>query len=431
MSLLKYYAIVVLHIFSLAISLDHGVADSGGSAAMDPSSLRYFYTDNSMQHSVAFKFLPQFEQRELQEEILHVLGLDHRPKPKKYSTDESASNFLMNLYSSYNDGHTDLNVSNQSLLELSESDVIISFHNQIKTQRNNQHLRHNRDRRFWFNITNVPQNSEIIDAELRIYRDPIRSRFNSSYSFQLTLFQLFDRGQIIKNYVDSIKIDGHAGGWLRFNVTQPLLDWLRFPGQNLGLYLQIRTSSIPKDLSPKSIGLFNSRGFKKYQPFMTAYIKSKTNDLQTPSPNRAEMFENKQRARRAVLNRKRSELSYYDPDDRNPFLNTNDRYISKSCQKRTLFVSFRDLNWQDWIIAPEGYSAFFCHGDCSFPMNTHMNATNHAVVQHLYHIMYRHVPKPCCAPSQLSSIMVLYFDDNSNVVLKKFKNMVVQSCGCH
>ena len=261
MSLLKYYAIVVLHIFSLAISLDHGVADSGGSAAMDPSSLRYFYTDNSMQHSVAFKFLPQFEQQELQEEILHVLGLDHRPKPKKYSTDESASNFLMNLYSSYNDGHTDLNVSNQSLLELSESDVIISFHNQIKTQRNNQHLRHNRDRRFWFNITNVPQNSEIIDAELRIYRDPIRSRFNSSYSFQLTLFQLFDRGQIIKNYVDSIKIDGHVGGWLRFNVTQPLLDWLRFPGQNLGLYLQIRTSSIRKSTKFPSI----PNRFKSFQ----------------------------------------------------------------------------------------------------------------------------------------------------------------------
>ncbi|OTF83229.1 bone morphogenetic protein 7-like protein [Euroglyphus maynei] len=283
-----------------------------------------------MQQSVAFKVLPQYEQQELQEEILHVLGLDHRPKPKKYGTDESASNFLMNLYTSFNDDghpnivrHTDL-ISNQSLLEMTESDVIISFNNQIKTQRHNQHLRHNRDRRFWFNITNVAQNSEIIDAELRIYRDPIRSRFNSSYSFQLTLFQLFDRGQIIKNYVDSIKIDGHVAGWLRFNVTQPLLDWLRFPGQNLGLYLQIRTSSIPKDLGPKSIGLFNSRGFKQYQPFMTAYIKSNTNDLQTPSPNRAEMFENKQRARRAVMNRKRSESSYYDPDDRNPFLSEYD-----------------------------------------------------------------------------------------------------------
>lgn len=240
---------LLLYFFSIIIDYI-GSSDIVTGSAMDPSSLRYFYTDNSMQQSVAFKVLPQYEQQELQEEILHVLGLDHRPKPKKYGTDESASNFLMNLYTSFNDDghpniarHTDL-ISNQSLLEMTESDVIISFNNQIKTQRHNQHLRHNRDRRFWFNITNVAQNSEIIDAELRIYRDPIRSRFNSSYSFQLTLFQLFDRGQIIKNYVDSIKIDGHVAGWLRFNVTQPLLDWLRFPGQNLGLYLQIRTSSI-------------------------------------------------------------------------------------------------------------------------------------------------------------------------------------------
>ena len=41
----------------------------------------------------------------------------------------------------------------------------------------------------------------------------------------------------------------------------------------------------------------------------------------------------------------------------------------------------RDLGWEDWIIAPEGYAAFYCHGECSFPLNTHMNATNHAIVQ--------------------------------------------------
>lgn len=41
------------------------------------------------------------------------------------------------------------------------------------------------------------------------------------------------------------------------------------------------------------------------------------------------------------------------------------------------------------------------------------------------------VPKPCCAPTQLHAISVLYFDDNSNVILKKYKNMVVRACGCH
>lgn len=39
--------------------------------------------------------------------------------------------------------------------------------------------------------------------------------------------------------------------------------------------------------------------------------------------------------------------------------------------------------FQDWIIAPEGYAANYCDGECSFPLNAHMNATNHAIVQTL------------------------------------------------
>ena len=79
-------------------------------------------------------------------------------------------------------------------------------------------------------------------------------------------------------------------------------------------------------------------------------------------------------------------------------------------------MSFRDLNWQDWIIAPDGYEAFYCHGECSFPLNSHMNATNHAIVQTLVHLMKPDVPKPCCAPTKLSGISVLYFDESSNVI---------------
>ena len=87
---------------------------------------------------------------------------------------------------------------------------------------------------------------------------------------------------------------------------------------------------------------------------------------------------------------------------------------------------------QDWIIAPDGYTAFYCNGECSFPLGAHMNATNHAIVQTLVHLLDpRLVPKPCCTPSALSPISVLYFDHNSNVVLKRYRDMIVKSCGCH
>lgn len=53
-------------------------------------------------------------------------------------------------------------------------------------------------------------------------------------------------------------------------------------------------------------------------------------------------------------------------------------------------------------------------------------------LQFQVHLMNpENVPKPCCAPTKLHAISVLYFDDNSNVILKKYKNMVVRACGCH
>uniref|UniRef100_A0ACB8FCP0 Bone morphogenetic protein 6 n=1 Tax=Sphaerodactylus townsendi TaxID=933632 RepID=A0ACB8FCP0_9SAUR len=106
-----------------------------------------------------------------------------------------------------------------------------------------------------------------------------------------------------------------------------------------------------------------------------------------------------------------------------PDYNSSD--LKTACRKHELYVSFQDLGWQDWIIAPKGYAANYCDGECSFPLNAHMNATHHAIVQTLVHLMNpKYVPKPCCAPTKLHAISVLYFDDNSNVILKKYRNMV-------
>ncbi|KFO32515.1 Bone morphogenetic protein 8A [Fukomys damarensis] len=87
---------------------------------------------------------------------------------------------------------------------------------------------------------------------------------------------------------------------------------------------------------------------------------------------------------------------------------------------------------QDWVIAPQGYSAYYCEGECSFPLDSCMNATNHAILQSLVHLMKPDaVPKACCAPTKLSATSVLYYDSSNNVILRKHRNMVVKACGCH
>lgn len=101
------------------------------------------------------------------------------------------------------------------------------------------------------------------------------------------------------------------------------------------------------------------------------------------------------------------------------------------CQRRPLYVDFAEVGWSDWIVAPHGYEAYYCQGDCPFPLADHLNGTNHAIVQTLVNsVNPAAVPKACCVPTQLSPISMLYMDEQNNVVLKNYQDMMVTGCGC-
>ncbi|CAJ0937070.1 unnamed protein product, partial [Mesorhabditis belari] len=101
------------------------------------------------------------------------------------------------------------------------------------------------------------------------------------------------------------------------------------------------------------------------------------------------------------------------------------------CHRKGLYVNFNDLGWKDWVIAPEGFQSFLCDGGCSFPLHNKMNATNHAIVQTLVHLLHpQRAPSPRCAPSKLSQQKIIFIDNSENVVLKRYQDMIVQECGC-
>lgn len=57
------------------------------------------------------------------------------------------------------------------------------------------HLRHERDRRFYFDVMKIPPEEEIVNAELRIYRNNTRrSRMNKKYKYALSLFAVTEDG---------------------------------------------------------------------------------------------------------------------------------------------------------------------------------------------------------------------------------------------
>ncbi|XP_055967299.1 bone morphogenetic protein 3 [Sorex fumeus] len=104
----------------------------------------------------------------------------------------------------------------------------------------------------------------------------------------------------------------------------------------------------------------------------------------------------------------------------------------RNCARRYLKVDFADIGWSDWIISPKSFDAYYCSGACQFPMPKSLKPSNHATIQSIVRAVgvVPGIPEPCCVPEKMSSLSILFFDENKNVVLKVYPNMTVESCAC-
>lgn len=90
------------------------------------------------------------------------------------------------------------------------------------------------------------------------------------------------------------------------------------------------------------------------------------------------------------------------------------------CCRQTYYVSFRAIGWDDWIVAPEGYYANYCHGACSPLLSYHSQMVEAARAERA----------ACCAPTRFSALSLIYFGADSNIIKRDLPEMVVEECDC-
>ncbi|TKS66672.1 Inhibin beta B chain [Collichthys lucidus] len=104
------------------------------------------------------------------------------------------------------------------------------------------------------------------------------------------------------------------------------------------------------------------------------------------------------------------------------------------CCRQQFYIDFRLIGWNDWIIAPSGYFGNYCEGNCPAYMagGPGLASSFHTAVVNQYRMrgMSPGSMNSCCIPTKLSTMSMLYFDDEYNIVKRDVPNMIVEECGC-
>ncbi|KAB7506980.1 Protein decapentaplegic, partial [Armadillidium nasatum] len=258
-------------------------------------------------------------------------------------------------------------------------------------------------------LPSMPKMNEASDSETSSSEQVIRRKWSKKELNYLTRINVYDivrpsRGSrdSIHKLIDTSIIDPRMNSTASLDVSPALKRWLSKPQTNYGLYVEVTP------LKPGSTAIKGASHVR-----LRRSINQDDISWSDQEPLLIVRTDDTKLARR---------------EKRSPPSSSNRK---PHCRKNNMYVDFKKLNWDSWIVAPSGFDAFLCNGDCPNPLAKHMNATNHAVYQSIIHSRYPNlVPAPCCVPITYSAISMMYLDSDKEVVLKTYEDMVVESCGC-
>ncbi|XP_066204789.1 growth/differentiation factor 2 [Saccopteryx leptura] len=295
-----------------------------------------------------------------------------------------------------------------------------------------------------FNIS-IPRHEQITRAELRLYLS-CQGHEDSSHELKgnVVIYDVlggadtWDASAGTKTFL--VSQDVHDEGWETFEVSSAVKRWVRADSTKSKNKLEVTVESHRKGCDQLDISVPpGSRNL----PFFVVFSNDRSNGTKETRLELREMISHEQETVLKTLS-SNGPMEAGDNKDEEEDVESHAAVGSSlarrkrsagannHCQKTSLRVNFEDIGWDSWIIAPKEYDAYECKGGCFFPLADDVTPTKHAIVQTLVHLKFpMKVGKPCCVPTKLSPISILYKDDNGVPTLKyHYEGMSVAECGC-
>uniref|UniRef100_A0A8C8E319 Inhibin subunit beta C n=1 Tax=Oryzias sinensis TaxID=183150 RepID=A0A8C8E319_9TELE len=103
------------------------------------------------------------------------------------------------------------------------------------------------------------------------------------------------------------------------------------------------------------------------------------------------------------------------------------------CCKRDFYIKFKDIQWDEWIIAPEGYHMNYCMGQCPQHLSGSPGIASsfHATIFSQLKVNgINTATASCCIPTERQPLSMVYFNSQHSIVKTDVPDMIVESCGC-
>ncbi|XP_037294879.1 growth/differentiation factor 8, partial [Manduca sexta] len=250
-----------------------------------------------------------------------------------------------------------------------------------------------------FRFTDKVLQNELDEAVLNLHVQELDTRNTTSdpeefFSINIQVSRVTRHNQGSKASVpytdNTVKLSRRElklGKWLKANVTTMVAEFCRLPRENLAIVVRVQDS-------------------RNRMSLVVPHPSSESNNALMPYIEVSLKDNSHKRTRRTVG------------------MDCTENSKEIRCCRYPLVVNFEEFGW-DWIIAPKVYNANYCSGECPYSFLQKYPHT------HLVHLA---APQgsggPCCAPRRMSSITMLYFDHDYNIIYGTIPGMVVESCGC-
>ncbi|XP_051876715.1 bone morphogenetic protein 15-like [Pristis pectinata] len=280
-----------------------------------------------------------------------------------------------------------------------------------------------------YNLQYIPELEHLIKVVVVYLHSPLPNHFKVSCEIKCPLANYVDVNSLQNDPAIEIPIKfvlKMHDKWAEADVTP----CVHFPSGNFVKKVDLNISYKCVERGNVSQGIPDKKehAIQLQVPSLLLYLNDTAETAHQRREKQKQQFLEKL-SRSHVLSRKPRQLSNIGSDIPNFLQKRNPpRNI---CKLHSFWVSFEQLGWDHWIVAPHKYNPKFCRGDCPRILHYGYHSPNHAIVQNFINeIVDKNVPRPSCVPSKYSPISVLMKEQNDHIVYKEYEDMIAVSCTC-